>query len=165
MEQNKKRFHINKFAATAAACILVVGCATTAYAANVGGIQRTLQRWIHGDQTQVTVEFDGKGHYDMSYADENGEHKQSGGGVAINPDGSERPLTEEELMMDLNAPEVEYEEDGKVYVYWYDQKVDITDKFEDGICYVKLVNDKEEIYMTVRYQDGWSTSTNKFLEP
>lgn len=59
-----------------------------------------------------------------------------GGGVAINPDGTERPLTEEELWDEINAPEVEYEEDGRVVVYYLNQQLDVTDKFVDGVCYV-----------------------------
>lgn len=166
MEQKKNHKVITKIAASAAACILVIGTACTAYAANLGGIQRTMQLWIHGDQTQVTVEFDGEGRYSMDYVDANGENKQqSGGGLAFEPDGSERPLTEEELMQQITAPSVEYKEDGKVYVYWFDQVVDITDKFEDGVCYVKLVNEDDEIYMTIREGDGWTTSTKRFPKP
>ena len=48
------------------------GSGTAAYAMNVGGIQRTIQIWIHGDQTdaQFVVE---DGSYTLDYEDENGE--------------------------------------------------------------------------------------------
>lgn len=36
------------------------------------------------------------------------------------------------------GPEVEYEADGRVWVFYRDQKIEITDLFEDGICHVKL---------------------------
>ena len=56
----------------------------------------------------MTVE---PGHYTLEYTDENGETQQrGGGGVAFEPDGTERPLTPEELMEHLNAPEVSYED-------------------------------------------------------
>ena len=44
----------------------------------------------------------------------------------------------------LMMPDVEYEDDGSVWVYWLDQKVDITDKFVDGVCYVKFVKEGEK---------------------
>ena len=49
----KKRF-MPKVAAAAAALVLVAGSGTAAYAMDLGGIQRTVQLWIHGDQTDAT---------------------------------------------------------------------------------------------------------------
>ena len=43
-----------KLAAAAIAVCVIVGGTGTAYAANVGGIQRTIQLWMHGDQTSAT---------------------------------------------------------------------------------------------------------------
>lgn len=163
---NKKRKK-NLVAAVAAICLLFAGGTGTAYAADVGGIQRTIQLWLHGDQTDAVLEVNSDGSYNMSYQDENGNTvERSGGGVAIESDGSERPLTEDELMENINAPEVEYEEDGSVWVYYYDQKIEITDKFDkDNICYVKVSNDKETLYMTIKYQNGWCTSSNRYASP
>ena len=92
----KRRYHIPKAAVAAIACVVVLGSGTAAYAMNVGGIQRTIQIWIHGDQTdaQFVVE---DGSYTLDYEDENGEAvHRGGGGVAIEDDGIERPATEEE---------------------------------------------------------------------
>ena len=50
-----KRFRLRKAAVLAAACIMVIGSATLAYAVDVGGIQRTVQLWLHGDQTCTGV--------------------------------------------------------------------------------------------------------------
>ena len=95
----KKKAMIRTIAAAAAICLMIVGGSGTAYATNVGGIQRTLQLWLHGDQTNVTIDFDGSGNYTMEYVDENGEKRQSGGGgVAIGQDGTERALTEDEII-------------------------------------------------------------------
>lgn len=163
--RNKKRT-MKTVAAAVAACLLLVGGSGTAYAANLGGIQRTIQLWIHGDQTDAAITFDSDGSYNMSYQDENGEIVEAGGGgVSINADGSERALTEEELMDHLNEPEVDYKEDGSVWVYYYNQKIDITDKFEDDFCYVKVSNGDETLYMTIKYQNGWSTSPYKYISP
>ena len=157
---------INHFVACIAACVLIVGSATAAYAADVGGIQRTIQLWIHGDQTEATIQFDGNGSYSMDYIDSEGmDMHQGGGGVEIAPDGTETPVSEKELMEQLTAPDVSYEEDGSVWVYWFDQKVDITDKFENDVCYVQLINGEKTLYMTIKYENGYATSATKYLSP
>lgn len=164
-EVKKRRYHIPKVAVAAIACVVVLGFGTAAYAMNVGGIQRTIQIWIHGDQTdaQFVVE---DGNYSLGYENEDGEAVHiGGGGVAIEADGTERPATEEELMEEINRPDVEYEEDGSVWVYYKNQKMDITDKFEDGICYVELKDGDTIQYMTVRYQNGYALSQERYLTP
>lgn len=166
MKRTSKNNRIKTLVASVAACIIVVGSATAAYATDIGGVQRTIQLWIYGDQTQATIEFDGDGTYNLHISDDEGNiHNRSGGGVAFNPDGTERPLTEEELMKEITAPDVQYNDDGSVIVYWFDQKIDITDKFEDGVCYIKLVNDDETLYMTVKYENGFATSPNRYIQP
>lgn len=169
-----KRKNIRRIVAAVITCLLLVGVSGTVYAANVGGIQRKIQLWIDGDKTDVVIEFstdvtldnNGVGSYIIKYEDEDGElQEQGGGGIAIEDDGSERPLTEEELMEHLNQPEVSYNDDGTVWVYYYDQKINITDKFDKDICYVKLSNGNETLYMTIKYKDGWSTSPDKYVNP
>lgn len=160
----KKKATFRSLAAAAAAAVVIVAGTGTAYAANVGGIQRTIQLWIHGDQTSVTIDFDGMGNYTMEYLDENGKlHESGGGGVAIEADGTERPLTAEELMLEMaNEVNVEYGEDGTALLYFQDQVVDITDKFENGYCYIHLNGKDSGLYVTVKYQDGWATSSYKY---
>lgn len=166
MEKAGKRLRFRTMAASVAACALIIGGPTAAYAADVGGIQRTMQLWIHGDQTVATVEFDGNGQYTIDYVDADGTvQHQGGGGVAIAPDGTESPLSEEDLMRELAAPDVLYEDDGTVTVYWYGQQIDITDQFENGVCYVKLVHGAETLYMTVKYENGYATSPHKYISP
>lgn len=166
MITTNKKLKLNRLVASIAVCILIVGSATVAYATDFCGIQRTLQLWIHGEQTNVTIQFDGNGNYDMNYMDDEGNSKhQGGGGVAFDVFGNERPLTEEELMEEITAPDVIYKEDGSVWIYWFNQKIDITDKFENNICYVKLENGDKTLYMTVRYENGYSTSPHKYITP
>ena len=82
------------------------------------------------------------------------------------PDGTERALTEEELLADINCPEVTYRDDGTVTVYYLDQKLDVTDKFdEDGVCYVQLEGGEKTIYMTIKRGNGYATSTTKYILP
>ncbi len=166
MERTNKQHKFKTLIVAVVVCVMIVGSATAAYAADVGGIQRTIQLWIHGDQTEATVQFDGDGSYSMEYTDSEGNViEQGGGGVAFAPDGTEIPASEEELMEQLTAPDVEYEDDGSVWIYWLDQKVDITDKFENDVCYVKLENNEKTLYMTIKYQNGYATSPNKYLSP
>lgn len=165
MKKIKKQHMIKTIVAGFAGMVIFMTSATVAYAMDVGGIQRTIQLWIRGDYTDATITFDGDGTYSMEYTDADGNEKFiGGGGIEIAPDGSEIPLSEEELMEHLMMPEVEYKEDGSVWVYWFDQKVDITDKFEDGVCYVKLIKGKETMYVTVKYGNGYAVSPHKFEE-
>ena len=89
---------------------------------------------------------------------------QGGGGVAYE-NGTERPLTADELLDEINMPEVEYEEDGTVWVYYLNQKMEITDKFEDGVCFVQLKADGQTQYITVKYQNGYATSPDGYIQP
>ena len=161
----RQRSYIPKVAAMVAALVLVVGSGSAAYAMDLGGIQRVVQVWIHGDQTDATLTVE-NGTYTLDYKDaEEKDVHQGGGGVAFNADGSERPLTEEELWNEINAPEVSYEDDGKVFLYYLDQKLDITDKFEDGICYIELQVDSKIQYMTIKYQNGYAMSPHGYVQP
>ena len=115
MSRLNKKHSMKVAAAVLAGCILLAGGTGSAYAANVGGIQRTVQIWMHGDQTSATMTVSDDGTYDIEYQDENGETREtSGGGIAYEPDGTERPLTGEELLEEMNSPDVEYNEDGTV---------------------------------------------------
>ena len=166
MKHTVRHHRLKTAVVLAAACILLVGTATATYTADVGGIQRTVQLWIHGDQTTATIQIADDGSYCLEYPDENGEiQEQSGGGVAFNPDGSERPLTEEEILEELSMPDVEYQENGSVWVYWCGQSIDITDRFENGVCYVKLENSQDTLYMTVEYGNGYTTSPHRYVIP
>ena len=159
----KKRF-IPKVAVAIAALVLVVGTGSAAYAMDLGGIQRIVQVWIHGDQTNATFTVE-NGSYTLDYKDADGNDVHQGGGGVAFENGTERPLTDEELLEELNMPDVEYKEDGTVWVYYHDQKMEITDKFENDICYVKLEADGETQYITVKYQNGFAASPHGYVQP
>ena len=167
MAMRQKHHKVKTIAAAVAACIVLVGGAGTAYAANLGGIQRTIQLWINGDQTNATLEINNDGNsstYTIKIPDENGNSTEiTGGGVAMDGDGVERPLTEDEIMEQINQPDVEYEDDGSGWLYYKDRKLDITDRFEDGICYVKLTDGKDVKYLTIKYNDGYAMSDSKYV--
>ena len=165
-EQKHGKRVLRRAATIGLAAALVLALGSVAYASDLGGIQRTVQLWLKGDQTDAVITVD-PGHYTLHYTDKDGvEHETGGGGVAFEPDGTERPLTEEELFEQLNEPEVEEREDGTVTVYYLDQKLDVTDKFdEDGVCYLQLEGGEKTIYMTIKRGNGYATSTTKYILP
>lgn len=164
----RRRFYMPRTVAVACAMVLIIGTCGSAYAMDIGGIQRTVQIWLHGDQTNATLTVE-NGSYSLDYIDENGKPAhQGGGGVAINEDGTERNLTEEELWEDINRPEVDSTDDGKVICYFMDQKMDITDKFNDDICYLQLNVEGHAEYMTIkRMSDGirYAMSPHGYINP
>lgn len=157
-------FYYEGYSTAEAALVLALG--SVAYASDLGGIQRTVQLWLNGEMTDATLTVN-EGSYTLRYPDKDGiEHEMGGGGIAIEDDGTERALTEEEMLEHLNEPEVEEREDGTVTVYYLDQKLDVTDKFnEDGVCYVQLEGGEKTIYMTIKRGNGYATSTTKYILP
>ena len=155
---------VKRLVAVCAALVALFALSAVAYAADVGGIQRTIQIWLHGELTDAVFQVE-NGSYTLDIPNEDGPTShRAGGGVAYD-NGTERPLTEEELLDELDSPEVEYKDDGTVMVYYHDQSLDITDLFdEDGVCYLQLEEDGHPLYMTVKYQNGYATSTTRYLE-
>lgn len=160
----KRIAHFRNAAAAACIALALVVSGVTAYAADFGGIQRTVQIWLHGDQTTAVISIDEDNnitHY--SVADDEG-NEIHGGGVAIENDGSERALTESEVQQDLNYPQKETI-DGRIYLFYKDRKIDITDMFDDeGLCYITLDNGDETFYVTVTKDAGLSTSTKRYIQ-
>ena len=165
MKQTRK-IHVRRLAAACAAAVMVMGMASVAYAADVGGIQRSIQLWINGDQTDAVLDVQGSS-YTVTYQGEDGDsHQIYGGGVAIENDGSERPLTEDEILEQLDSPDVEYRADGSVWVCYHDGKIEITDQFdEDGVCYVQLNTEDGPLYLTAKYQNGFACSPHSYISP
>jgi hypothetical protein len=171
----KKKAMLRTFAAAACACLVIVGSSRIAYAANVGGIQRTIQLWMYGDQTDVTIDFDGSGNYSMEYTDADGNTRElGGGGFAVDADGTKRALTEDELIWHLfEEVDVSYNDDGRIMLYFQGQVADITDKFENDICYIFLngtdLNGTDvSLYVTVlKAEDGGfpiASSPDRYLQ-
>ncbi len=161
-----KKRRVPRIAVAALIVAFVISMGSIAYAKNLGGIQRIVQIWIHGDCTNAVLTED-NGTYTLDYTDENGESvQQSGGGVEVNQDGTKRTLTAEEFLDDINNfPDVVYDEDGSVWVYYRDQKWEITDKFEDDFCYITLTVDGETQYITAMYQNGYGVSPYGYFPP
>ena len=70
------------------------------------------------------------------------------------------------MLREINSPDVKYLEDGSVWVYYYGQKIEITDKFDEkGVCYVQLENGGNTLYMTIKYKGGNCTGTHSYPDP
>ncbi len=153
MEKNKKLYRMKKVAAACAAVAVVFGSMTVAYASDLGGIRQKITAWFHGEQAQMDVTDNGDGSYSYKYVDDNGQtYEGSGGGVAIDDNGNEIPLTADELMEHVGN-EVEKDQDGNVWIYYYDKKKNITDLFDDdGICKVAFEHEGRMVYFKI--QDG-----------
>lgn len=160
------RRYIPRAAAVCAVLVLMTALATAAYAADLGGIQRQVQLWMEGEQTDAILTVT-DGHYTLEYRDDEGQlRKNYGGGVAFEKDGTQRPVTEAEILEHMNKPEVRYGEDGSVWVYYQEQAVEITDRFDqDGVCHVHLSGGKDVIYLTVFREDGYAYSSHKYPDP
>ena len=165
MKSTRKRI-LPRAVLVCAVVVLALALAAGAYAADLGGIQRTIQIWTHGDETDAVLNID-HSQYTLTYEDAEGEtHEIAGGGRAFDVFGRERELTEAEILEHLDMPEVEYAEDGTVWVFYHSQRIEITDQFDDdGVCYVQVQDGARTFYLTVKYQNGYSISTQKFPNP
>lgn len=164
--KSSKKFYVSRLAAACAAVVMVMGLGFAAYAADVGGIQRSIQLWIDGDQTTAVLDMR-DGVYTITYPDQDGvTHEIGGGGVAIEDDGTERPLTEDEILYELDSPDVQYREDGTIWVFYHSEEIEITDRFnEDGVCYVQLNTDNGTLYLTIKKDGGFASSPHSYVSP
>lgn len=151
--------------AAAGIILALMAGGTAAYAADLGGIQRKIQIWTQGELTDAVLTIDEQ---DGSYtvADADGTTLESGGGVAINADGSERPLTSDEIAEHL-ADQFDTETvDGHQYLLYKDQRIDITDAFTDSDVFYLTVNDGgDTLYVTVTKDDGIAWGKDRYLIP
>ena len=152
--KHTRKINVSRLAAACAAAVMVTALACAAYAADVGGIQRRVQLWINGDQTDAVLDIQGTG-YTVTYQDEDGAVREfGGGGVAIEDDGSERPLTEAEIM------------EHSVWVCYHGGETEITDRFDaDGVCYVQVKTDGGVLYLTVKRGNGFASSPHSYIPP
>lgn len=153
MADIKKKHKRNIVAAAAVACAVIIGGSGTAYAADIGGIQEKVYIWLHGVQTEADIVENGDGGYTVRY-ERNGEEQgvTAFGGISIDSDGTFDWLSADELVDALNeSADVDEDADGRVWVYYYAQKVDITDLFDDeGICRVKMTHEGQVIYLEIK---------------
>ncbi len=169
MKTNHK-IYVSKLVAVCAAAVMVLALASVAYAADVGGIRRSVQVWMRGEQVNAVMEAE-NGQYTLYRENADGEMEEigGGGGVEIDQFGHERPLTAEEMLKEVDGgsgPDIEFRDDGTTLLYYRDQVIDITDQFgEDGFCYFKLNDGERDMYLTIKYQRGWAIDYDGFTTP
>lgn len=156
MENKKKNYLVKKTLAACAAVAVIFGSMSAAYAADLGGIREKFTVWLHGEQTEVTIKDENNGSFTYTYTDEEGNtQERGGGGVAIDENGNETPLSAKEVLNEAFSDEVDIDKDGNVWLYYKDRKINITDLFgEDGICKVAVEKDGEIAYFTVENEDN-----------
>lgn len=160
MEQIRRKHRKNIAVAAAVACAVVIGTGGTVYAADIGGIQQKISMWLSGSQREVDVTGNGEngyGGYTFTYS-EDGETKEiSGGGVSIDDEGNETWMSADEVAACLSSSaEIDVDEDGRVWIYYYDQKIDITDSFdENGACSLTLSHEDQTVHLEIKKdEDG-----------
>ena len=135
------------------------------YAADIGGIQRKIQILQHGELTNAVLtvsETDGT----YQVTDPSGKVLESGGGVSIGADGTERPLSREELLSDLADQVTNEVENGHYYLCWRSQLLDLTGAFdESGVCYVTVTDGTDTLYVTALISGALATSPYRYLIP
>lgn len=155
MNSSKKLTFPRPVAVTLAVCILVIGTLTVAYAADIGGFRETVRVWFNGEQYDVHVEQTEDG-YHAVFETEDGVDGVLITGTVIE-DGVERDLTEAEAHELMNGGlDVAEDENGRVWLYYYDEKADITDQFdENGLCAIDIAYEGETVHVEVtREGDG-----------
>lgn len=154
----------SRLAAICAAAALVIGLASVAYATDIGGIQRSIQFFLNGKQTDAVLSIE-DGSYTLTWQDADGvSYERSGGGVAYDPGGRERPLTEAEIMEEQDSPEVEFRDDGAILLWYRETGYNITDRFdEDGLCHIQIDADDGPLYVTVDGLGALSCSAEGYI--
>lgn len=151
---NLQKKHKRNLAAAAIACAAVIGASGTVYAADIGGIQEKFSVWLYGTECEVVVKDNGlDGGYTLSYKNEDGEIEElrGGGGVTFNPDGTMSEISAEEFASAVSStPEIEEDADGKIWLYYFERKIEITGYFdENGNCRIILMRDGKPAYLNI----------------
>jgi len=159
MKKTNLKFRMRPALAACLCVVLLVACMSMAYAADVGGIQEILKVWIHGQQVNAKVvdnSGNGNGSYEfvLDMGDEEGDVVIHGGGVACEEDGSERPLSPEEVAEGIFSDEITKKPDGTVWLYYYDQSFNITDYLKNGACKVVLEDQGKKLYFNIEDNGG-----------
>ncbi len=159
MVKMQKKHRKNIAVAAAAICAALIGVSGTAYAADIGGIQEKVSIWINGKEEEVVITGKGDGSYTLHF--ESGDDNQVIGGVAIgkdeNGDTTEHMLSPNDIVVTINqSADIVEDANGHVWIYYYDQKADITDLFdEEGACKVQLTHEGQTVYLEIeRDKDG-----------
>lgn len=151
-------------AAVVATVVLLCGCVTMAYAADVGGIRTTIQSWFRGEAADMDVVEKAPGEYEFQIHQNGQTHTMGGGGVAIDMFGNEQPLSPEDVAQTLSE-EISQKEDGSIWLYYKNYAIDITEYMTPNGCKLLLNDNGEKLYYNVTAVEnrscGYSRCPNK----
>ncbi|WP_051563438.1 hypothetical protein [Butyrivibrio sp. LB2008] len=155
----RENTHRNLLVAAAVMLVVLAGSGT-AYAADLGGIRETVQMWIHGEQTDVTINDES-----IEYVDEDG-NVQVETGFEVGPEIGERPLTGEEIAEEkVNEVYVDKTDDGKVIMYFHDKQFDVTDNIANKEYTFHVVTDGSEVYVKLDFDENGDFSITTSPKP
>ena len=154
---------ISKIAAAIAISFIAIGSAGVCYANDLGGVRTNFELWLNGSKQAVEIEDDGTGSYKLIAEDGS---ERGFGGVALNDDGTETPMSAEELLEQMNNEcFLDIADDGTVTFIYKNIKADVTDKIDKkGNLYVHVDDpDNAYTYFTIYDYDGngYSCSSDK----
>lgn len=162
----QKKHKTNMTIAAAIACAVIIGGSGTVYAADIGGIQEKLSLWLYGEKTQVDVAESSDNGYVFTYEHDGNTETIGGGGVAIGIDGTETWMTAGEVAEEMNrSASVRADETGRVWVYYYSQKSDITELFHENSCLISLSHDDKPVYLEITKEEDGFYSYSQSSEP
>lgn len=165
VEENKRVFKMKPAVIICICAILVSGSMVTAYAADIGGIREKINGWIHGKQVEVDVSDNQDGGYTFSYEEDGTTKSFGGGGVSIDAFGNEEQLSAEDVL-ENSGTEVDVDDQGKIWLYHYEHKVDITDLFnEDGVCKVAIEQDGKIVYFDIKMDEDGGNEMKQSSDP
>ena len=141
----------------AAAVVLIIGVTGGAYAADLGGFRNTVDTWLYGEPVQAEIEEVSEGNFVIHYPD--GRTRETGG-VYYDSEGNAHGVTEEDIIAELDYPEVVKNEDGTVKVYYRDQVIDITEDAADGHAELKIKRGLIPLYVTIDFNGEESFTVN-----
>ena len=154
MDKKRSKRPLRRLVTVCVCVALVLALGATAYAADLGGVRRSIKVWLHGDVTEVTIEQVGEYEYLITYPD--GSTRGTGGAV-ITPGGKARAMTMDEIEEYLISEVVcERGDDGRYWLYIRDHRIDVTDQItENGYAQEKVKDGALPDYITVVwYGDG-----------
>jgi len=165
MKKSNLHFKMRPALAVCLGVVLVFGCMGAAYAADVGGIQETIEIWINGSLADAEVVENGDGSYSyiVDYDEDDGYSTViTAGGVAIDDDGTEHALSPAEVAESFSN-EISYDESEEaIYLYYNDKTIDITEYIEQGIRKFALDDNGEMVYFDVNEDANEGTGSFGF---
>lgn len=166
MKKGTRRSFRRSFTTVLAVFVLIIGATMACYATDIGGFRQTVDTWLFGKKVEVQIEKTGEHEYTVTYPDGT---KRGTGGLAFDNDGTERDLTPEEVIENLNnTPEIERNDEGRIIFYYRDHVIDITDKFDDdGNAKLKIKDGVLPIYISINWRsdDSYGVGTSPFGYP